>query len=324
MTSKTLGSGFAPDVAIVDGLVYVAFGAQPDALVLVVLTPGGVEVRRTVIADGYFNSFPRFGGPWLAYQRNHDWRPCALHVGTGQTWTFDGMAAGTYGMAVQAALGIVAYQNGVGYPIRFGSLADGGSVPTGLSGAPDGLDAILSRDRITLRKDTRLSMPGMLYPVVVGDLTVGERPDAGVAVQLAGEPLRVALAGQDVPDPRCATDGTTYAIVCWGPAGVRLVVGTRADLQALPLALTPPAPAPAPTPTPVPPSEDFMDPWKVNVKSFDTAIVRGQRFQARVALGNGVEVVVEKDARDELHFAVFKDGVQKDRSAADRHVDVKG
>jgi hypothetical protein len=70
--------------------------------------------------------------------------------------------------------------------------------------------------------------------------------------------------------------------------------------------------------------EEFMDPWKVTIKSFDPTIARGQAFTTKVAFGNGVEAVFEKDGKDEIHIAVYKDGVLQDRSGLARHVEVTG
>lgn len=267
MKQIALGTGLAPDVAIVDGLVYVAYGVTVPALVLFVLTLDGVEVRRQPFSEGFFNSFPRFGGRWLAYKRNHDWRAAALNLVNGESRVFEGTADGNYGLAVNDALGLVAYQNGAGYPIRFGSLFSGSSRPTLLSGAPDGLDTFVSDTEVTLRKDTRQSVPGMFYPVRAGDLTVGELPDLalntpprGAAVLLDGDDVRAVFAHQDAPTPRCASDGTVYAIVSGGPAGVRLWLGTAADLRSLPLASSiQPTPQPPP-PIHIPPSPPKPEP----------------------------------------------------------------
>lgn len=242
MKSIVLGTGLFPGVAIVDDLVYVAYGLKPAPLVLVVLTREGTEVRRQTL-NGFDLSFPTFGGRWLAYKRNVDWRPTALNVVDGQSFVFQGQADGNFGLVVNDVLGFVAYQWTNAYQVWLGSLIDGVSHSTPMTGAPDGLSTLASSDQIVLRKDVRTSVPGMLWPVRRGDLTVGELPDfspgappRGAAVQLDGDVLRVAFANQDTPTPSCATDGQTYAIVTGGPQGVRLLLGTRADVQALPLA----------------------------------------------------------------------------------------
>lgn len=72
------------------------------------------------------------------------------------------------------------------------------------------------------------------------------------------------------------------------------------------------------------PVEDFMDPWKVTFKSFDPIIQTGKPFVEVVDLGNGVTVKFEKDANDELHTSVFKDGTLQDRSGSPRKVLVGG
>jgi hypothetical protein len=275
MDPINLGPGLAPAVTIVDGRVYVAFGVQPDALVLVTLTRAGTVLSRTLYLEGFFDSWPRFSGPWLAFKRGGDWRPVALNVVTGQRWVYRGQADGNFGVIASADLNLVAYQWTASYDIHLGSLLDGDDAPTSMHGAPDGLDELLDRSLVTLRKDTRLSFPGMLYPVGAGDLTVGEladdpgRPNGGIGVQLIGDLLRVALPGQDAPTPSTDTDGDTYAIVTGGPLGVRLLLGSRADVGGLspvekepgPVNNVPPAADPAPPdPEPLPPVPPPADP----------------------------------------------------------------
>ncbi len=251
MIPINLGVGLAPDLTIAGGQIYVAFGVQarpadippqnpcrrkgsPDSIILVTLTLAGVEVQRQTFTEGFFNSFPRFGGPWLGYKRNFDWKAAALNVQSGQSFVFQGQADGNFGIVVNDALSFLAFQWTNAYTVWLGSLITGASSPTAMTGAPDGLASLPSTTQIVLRKDIRTSVPGMLNPVTRGDLTVGELPNGGMAVQLAGDLLRVALPGQDTPTPSCATDGTTYAAVTGGPQGVRLLVGPRGDWQALP------------------------------------------------------------------------------------------
>lgn len=234
-----LGPGFAPDVAIVDGHVYVAFGVEsPSSLLVVVLDTIGNEITRHTLPDGFFDSFPRFDGAWLAYKRGDpSYGPMLTNVVTGMVETYPGVAAGNYGLAVNAKLGLMAYQNGE-YPIWYGTF--GGEVSASAEqGAPDGLDTIISPTEVTLRKDTRNSVPRLTWPVRNRDVVVGEWAlDAdvyGCGVQLDGDVLRVAMRG-NCPTPRCATDGTTYAFVTGGADGVRVWLGPRADVQALPVA----------------------------------------------------------------------------------------
>lgn len=255
MITVDLGPGLAPDVWVTAGSVYVAYGQQtPSALVVVQLDNAGHILTSHTLPDGFFNSFPRFGGPWMAYKTGApNYGPALVNVQTGQTVSWPGVAAGNYPIVVNEALQLTAFQNGQ-YPIFMGDLA-GSSFDSGLQGAPDGLDTLISSTDVTLRKDTRQSVPGMYYPVTSQDLTVGEWFTApyGIGVQLTGDVLRVAFNGQDCPTPRCSTDGTTYALVTGGPSGVRVWIGSRAELQALPTAaslIPPPVFVPGPTTPP--------------------------------------------------------------------------
>lgn len=242
MTPIPLGPGIAPDVTIVNGWIYVAFGTTPDALQLVTLTREGRVVSARPLPHGFDQSFPRFSGAWLVYRQDeaHGYVATAYNILTGQTWTY-GPAGATFGLTVSAALGLMAYEwktPSTPWQISFGGLQDGARLETEIEGAPDGLDQILSHAAVTLRKDTRGDVPGLWSPVRAGALTVGElrddptRPNGGIGVQLPDDALRVALAATNTPDPRCATDGTVYAIVCWNP--VRLLLATKAELRALP------------------------------------------------------------------------------------------
>ena len=274
MKTIPLGPGIAPDVTIVDDFVYVAAPRQnPHKLDLITLTLAGQEIVRRTLPGGFDQSFPRFSGHWLCYRQDeaHGFAATASHVQTGQTWTY-GSAGGTFGLTVDASLGLVAYEwrDGAGpWLIRFGDLA-GTMRDTNMDGAPDGLDEILSPLQVTLRKDTRGDVDGIWYPVRAGALIVGElrdvagRPNGGIGVLVDGdvtdetdtpwtpEPiLRVAELGVNTPNPRCATDDTVYATVCWGDT-VRLLLGTLAEYRALPPVVEPPTPEPDPDPLPVP------------------------------------------------------------------------
>jgi len=198
MIPRLLGPGVAPDVTIVGGFVYVAIGRQhPMALELITLTREGQEMARRIMSGGFDQSFPRFSGPWLVYRQDeaHGFVATAYHVQTGQTWTY-GPAGGTFGLTVNAALGLIAYEwrePGAPWRIKFGNLLTGQSWHSAILGAPDGLDQIIDSWQVTLRKDTRGSVPGIWYPVTAGALTVGElrdvegRPKGGIGVQIDGD-----------------------------------------------------------------------------------------------------------------------------------------
>lgn len=73
-----------------------------------------------------------------------------------------------------------------------------------------------------------------------------------------------------------------------------------------------------------------VEPWRVTFLTPTWAagevvrFARANPFVTRIALGNGVEVEFQKDAQDALHVAVFKDGVEQDRSGRARLLDVRG
>lgn len=71
-----------------------------------------------------------------------------------------------------------------------------------------------------------------------------------------------------------------------------------------------------------PPGDEIVNP-KIEVKSYGKTIQRGRDYHAFVGIGSGYEVEVQKDERDSLHFAIYKDGVLLDRSGMDRIVEVK-
>lgn len=252
MIARALGPGIAPDVTIVDGLCYVAFGTQsPMALQLVTLTRDGQVISTRTLPHGFDQSFPRFSGAWLVYRQDeaHGFRAVARHLQTGQTWPYTA-AGGTFGLTVHAALELCAYEwktPDTPWLVWFGDLQTGLARQSNLQGAPDGIDQIISPNSVTLRKDTRGDVAGIWYPVRAGNLTVGElrdspdRPNGGIGVQLAGDVLRVALPAQNTPNPRCAAAGDTYAIVCWGQT-VQLLLASESALRALPPAGRVPGP----------------------------------------------------------------------------------
>jgi hypothetical protein len=259
-----LGAGVAPDVTLVNGLVYVAYGTQnPMALVLVVLSINGVEVERLTLPNGFDQSFPRFSGPWLVYRQDeaHDFAATAMHVVTKKVWAYR-PAGGTFGLTVNANLNLMAYEWRTTGPWRIylSHLVTGETTGTAMEGAPDGLDRLLAPNDVTLRKDTRGDVEGIWYPVDAGALTVGElrdepsRPNGGIGVRLWGDALRVALPAQNTPNPRCAAAGGVYAIVCWGDT-VRLLLASEAELRALPPVVVPPPIDKVPGPIVLQPSE---------------------------------------------------------------------
>ncbi len=67
---------------------------------------------------------------------------------------------------------------------------------------------------------------------------------------------------------------------------------------------------------------DQLEPWHVSVLHWDPSIRTGQRSTFGAALGNGVSVEWQKEADDTVHMAVFKDGVQQDRSSLPRRVTI--
>lgn len=73
-----------------------------------------------------------------------------------------------------------------------------------------------------------------------------------------------------------------------------------------------------------PPTGDDLVHPKIDVKSFGKTIQKGRDYHAFVGIGDGYEFEVQKDERDSLHFAIYKDGVLLDRSGMDRIVEVKG
>jgi hypothetical protein len=311
--------GLAPACSFVDGLLYVAYGIDPGALVLDVFTPQGALVRSTTLDGGFFDSFPVFGGRWLAYKRTADWRAVAVNVVNGETATF-GEADGNWPIVVNDALGLVAWQQGRGYAIWLGSLITADAHQNGQAGAPDGLSVLTDGGEVVCRKDVRMSVPGMFYPVSAGDLTVGERPEGGVAVQFAGGALRVAFAGQDTPTPSCATDGMLYAIVTGGPQGVRVLVATAAELAGLPTSAPSPTPVPQPAPPPTP--EDPPVNPKITVKQFGKTLAKGQPWQVNATIGDtDVTVRIGSDGNLTIHA---KNPAGEDQTGAPRHVEVRG
>jgi hypothetical protein len=122
VTIITRQPGLAPAVSIVDGLVYVAYGIRWRALLDVFTPHRRAREEHVPLAGGFFDSFPVFGGRWLAYKRDGDWRAVVLNVVDGQTFTF-GEADGNWPIAVNDALGLVAVQQGREYAILLGSLS---------------------------------------------------------------------------------------------------------------------------------------------------------------------------------------------------------
>lgn len=265
MIERNLGPGLAPDVGFLNGLVYVAWGSERvvgnvkvQDLQVQAFTPQGELFGRLTLSDGFYDSFPRIAGAVLVYKAITEtaFPARTFRLDTGGGMAFPPSADGNWPCVVVDP-DTVAWQTGGAFEVWLGSISTGRPTRTSLHGAPDGLESV-SGGVAVCRKDIRLQDPAVGgYPSYAGDLTVGQY-GYGIGVRLDGQAVRWIEGDErnSHPDPRCATDGTNYAVVCWGPS-VRLYLGTRAELLALPLAPTdipvPPDPIPPDPPDPVPP-----------------------------------------------------------------------
>lgn len=243
------GAGLAPDVTIHDGLVYLALPLT-NSLHLNVYTTDGALVRTRAIEHG---SYPRFGSGWMAFKQstgggaNH---PAALNVSTGEVVSYqEGRIDGDPGVIISG--NNIVWQTLVGsgdnrkYAVTACPLAGGQTRSLGFVGAPDGLEAIVA-GRVWCRKDIRDIAPHVGgYVQRAGPFRIGQF-GFGLGVRRDGWSVTRHLLGWTLTkDPRIATDGTMYAITCWG-TDVPLVLATDGDLKALPL-------VPIDTPPPDPP-----------------------------------------------------------------------
>lgn len=261
LTPINLGDGQAPDVTIVDGLIYVAVPLR-NGIQLDVFNALGARVRTHPIADGFFSSFPRFDREWLVYKSYPSFAPVVLNVRTNETRTFAGRVDGNLGAFVDAnserAFWQTAMPDGLLH-IFTGSLLTGEVTQTGLVGAPDGIERLNADGSVLCWKDIMLADPAVGgYPSHAGDLTVGQY-GYGIGVRLGAGPVRWLLGGSETMWPRCAAAAGTYAVVSWGNVGVRLVIASGAELLALPLTPTENTPDPVKPPPvdPVKPTEPF-------------------------------------------------------------------
>lgn len=257
MKPIALGPGLAPDLVILGGVVYVAYGAQPDAVTVVALDRHGTILARRNLPDGFYNSFPRFCGWWVGYKTHlGGFVPRVEHLQDGRAWLGGSAADGNWPLFVTA--GNLYWQTGAAFDVMRLDLATGEAIRTGQRGAPDGIER-LDGTQVVCRKDIRLEDPEVGgYPSHAGDLTVGQY-GYGIGVRLDGEAVRW-IAGDpsdDHPDPRGANEADLYAWTCWGQQGVRVYIGIRADILALPLTSTEPQPEP---PDPEPPDPEPPDP----------------------------------------------------------------
>lgn len=271
MIERNLGPGLAPDVGFLNGLVYVAWGSERvvddvtiQDLQVHAFTPRGDPVGKLTL-DGFLDSFPRITGAVLVYKAitQTAFPATAFRLDTGARVAFPPSADGNWPCVVVDQQ-TVAWQSTAAWNVWLGSLVTGNATPTALHGVGDGIESV-GDGTLVLRKDIRLQDPAVGgYPSYAGDLTVGQY-GYGIGVRLDGQAVRW-IEGEERnshPDPRCATDGTNYAVVCWGPS-VRLYLGTREEVLALPLAPTdvpvPPDPIPPDPPDPIPPDPPKPEP----------------------------------------------------------------
>lgn len=246
----SLGNGFAPDVTIIGQVTYAAVPLEAN-LKLLKFLPDGTLIGETIL-DGFLDSFPRFGGNWLAYKSINGFGVRAINLVDGRTWSSPSSADGNWGFCFGAPDQLF-WQSSSRYEIMSVNLVDGTMTPTPMTGAPDGLDH-LSSSGIVLRKDMVGSDPATGgFPAYSPNLGVGQY-GYGLGVRANGQRWIPGDASNPHPDPRCADDGQTGAVICGGPAGigVRLYLAPLAEFGTLPLTSTIETPAPAPAPVPVP------------------------------------------------------------------------
>lgn len=72
--------------------------------------------------------------------------------------------------------------------------------------------------------------------------------------------------------------------------------------------------------------DEFVEPFKITIPDgWGRSIERGKEYRTFVKIGNGIEIEFHKTAADCWQAAVFRDGVEQDRSSAtSRHLEVKG
>lgn len=251
-----LGDGQAPDVTIVDGLVYAAVPLS-GVLHLDVFNAVGARVLTKPVAGGFESSYPRFHREWLIYKAYPTWAPVVMNLRTGDSHTFEGYTVDG-GCFVDADRQLAVWetaQPGGLLRIFVGSLLTWEVMQTALLGAPDGIERFNPDGSILCRKDIATIDPAVGgFPSQSGDLTVGQY-GYGIGVRLGGDPVRWLLGGSVTKDPRCAAAGGMNAIVCWG-AGVRLVIATDDELRMLPWTIAGPDPVTPPDPVKPPPAPE--------------------------------------------------------------------
>ena len=296
-----LGVGLAPDVSIIGGVVYVAWGTT-EAVRVISIDRDGKVLHVRIVPHGFFNSFPiTRGGPWLVYKgiKYGKFIPVATPVVGGDVLTVDdGKVDGNWGIIVNPELSVMAWQTAPNYDVtvvRLPSLELVGVLSA--AGAPDGMDSLGFNGIVTNRNDIIDIAPDVGgYVQRADDMRVGQY-GYGVGIKFDDEiETRWLWGGTTTSDPRCANEGDLYAVCAWGNT-VRVAIGTREDFIKLRKVPGDEPEPPPPPPPPPPPQETSMqlpkpiyDTW-VQVAEKFAHLHRGTDADRALATRYGVQTI---------------------------------
>ena len=239
MIEKYIAAGVHPDVLVLSDRIVVAYGQTANQLlVLMELSPTDLHLLRTPASLPFVTSANSY--PSVDYQDEVLWVAYKYETETearGVLWNQRG------DVEELGPIGNIEHPIAIGH----GYLAWVGPLNPDktkyvyrraiLGGEPEVIRTVKTSQGIShITPDGRVLLRFLDQPWgqrdVAGPLTVTDNHDNGLIVTFAGLPGFLHLfKGEQANTPRASTDGSTYAIVTWGPPlGVRLALVRPSDL----------------------------------------------------------------------------------------------
>lgn len=237
--------GVFPEVAFFQGKLWCAVQAhQTLHLVSLSESKAVLSAKELPLRPGSL-AFPRMWAEgatlWLAYR---DFDTAKLRDVVKEAEQPLGPSGGNDPIAMGG--GFVAWQAAdPAFTIRRRKLSGGEETAVG-PGRPTGLSRVMPDGRVALVDDDRLAVPEGTRPCWAGGLTALEAPDRGVLAKFSNGTGTKLFPGKVTYTPRCAANGSSYAVTSWGDGWTYLAVfrgsGGAADTTT---AAAPPEPAAA-------------------------------------------------------------------------------
>ncbi len=235
VAEKNLGGGTFPDVAWLNGRLYLAVQqgqAGQRKLKLYNFASDLTDQQVTEIPFTAGQAFPRMtvsnGILWLAYRDGDNSQGIkeSVKLWRSDTQAIEDLGGGFGNDPIAIGNGYIAWQKGGKVQRR---LLEGGEIVAMRDDLPTGISRILPDGSIKMIDEDRSAIPGYTRPWWADDLVVAEgKSDSGIVGFFGGDfsnPSFTLWEGKISFTPHAAADGNgLYAVTTWNGPGVRVAV----------------------------------------------------------------------------------------------------